>query len=326
METVKRALNHELTLTGETPAAPDWIRLMPPGPEIKGRDGRSWRMDDPASLVAAFNSDSRDIPLDFEHSTELQAPKGLPAPAAAWFKELKVDADGGISGRADWTQAGRNAVESKEYRYISPVFVFDRATGRVVRITSAGLTNQPNLRLEALNHIQAHKQTHDEREAPIMKRVIEALGLPPEADEEKALNAVSTLKAKADAQILSLDKYVPRQDYDTMTQRAMNAEQLLKDGKQNQLDKEIDDEVAKALEAGKITPATADYHRAMCRIDGGLDRFRDFVKVAPEIGGDSGLDKKKPEQGSRISEEEKAVCRNLGITEDAYLKNLKEAS
>ncbi|WP_027360254.1 phage protease [Desulforegula conservatrix] len=317
METVKRALNHEITMAGETPAAPDWVRLMPPGPEIKGRDGRSWRMDDPASLVAAFNSDSRDIPLDFEHSTELQAPKGLPAPAAAWFKELKVDADGGISGRADWTQSGRNAVESKEYRYISPVFVFDRATGRVVRITSAALTNQPNLRLEALNH----QQTHEQGEA-VMKKVFEALGLPEGSDEDKALNAVSALKAKADGQAPSLDKYVPRPDFDAMTQRALNAEKLLKEGAQAQLDKEIDDEVAKALEAGKITPSTADYHRAMCRIDGGLDRFREFVKVAPEIAGVSGLDKKKPESSAGLSDEEKAVCRNLGISEEDYLKNV----
>lgn len=318
METVKRALNHEISLAGETPAAPDWIRLLPTGPEIKGRDGRSWRMDDPAGLVAAFNSDSRDIPLDFEHSTELQAPQGLPAPAAAWIKELKVDADGGISGRADWTQTGRNAVESKEYRYISPVFVFDRASGRIVRITSAALTNQPNLRLEALNH----QQTYEQGETPAMKRVIEALGLPPEADEEKALNAVSALKAKAETQTVSLDKYVPRPDFDAMTQRALNAEKLLKDEKKAQLDKEIEDEVASALEAGKITPATTDYHKAMCGMEGGLDRFREFVKVAPEIAGDSGLEKKKPEKGTGLSDEEKAVCRNLGISEEDYLKNV----
>lgn len=317
MESVKRAINHEISLAGETPAAPDWIRLLPTGPVISGRDGRTWRMDDPAALIAAFNSDARDIPLDFEHSTELQAPQGLPAPAAAWIKELRVDADGGISGRADWTESGRNAVESKEYRYISPVFVFDRASGGIVRITSAALTNQPNLRLEALNHQQKHEQGE-----AVMKRIIEALGLPEGSDEEKALNAVSALKAKADGQSPSLDKYVPRPDFDAMTQRAMNAEKLLKEKKDRQLDKEIEDEVARALEAGKITPATADYHKAMCRMEGGLDRFREFVKVAPEIAGASGLDKKQPEKGSRLSDEEKAVCRNLGISEEDYLKNV----
>ena len=39
-------------------------------------------------------------------------------------------------------------------------------------------------------------------------------------------------------------------------------------------------EIEAALGAGKITPATVEYHKASCRQDGGLERFRDFVKAA----------------------------------------------
>lgn len=129
--------------------APGWIHLIPAGPVV-GRDGREWVNDSPQLILAAFAARGVDLPLDLEHSTELKAPQGEPAPAVGWIKDLQARA-GEIWGRVEWTEAGRNAVESKSYRYVSPVFVFERESKRVVSLTSAGLTNRPNLFLHALN-------------------------------------------------------------------------------------------------------------------------------------------------------------------------------
>ena len=49
----------------------------------------------------------------------------------------------------------------------------------------------------------------------------------------------------------------------------------------------VDAEIDAALRAGKITPASVDYHRAACADAEGLERFRAFVRGAPTIGGDA---------------------------------------
>ena len=36
--------------TGEIP---EWVELLPAGPEIAGRDGRKWKLEDAAAVAAA---------------------------------------------------------------------------------------------------------------------------------------------------------------------------------------------------------------------------------------------------------------------------------
>ena len=136
----------ELPSTG---AVPDWIQLLPPGPNVTGKDGRVWRYD-AATVVAAFNARQRPIPLDWEHSSSHRAPQGLDAPAAGWIVELAARADG-IWGRVEWTERGRQQVVSREYKFVSPAFLQNATTGEISEIVHAGLTNQPNLPLMALN-------------------------------------------------------------------------------------------------------------------------------------------------------------------------------
>jgi phage I-like protein len=55
----------------------------------------------------------------------------------------------------DWTPRGRAAVVSREYRFLSPVFLFERASMRILELTSAALTNRPALHLKAIARAQA---------------------------------------------------------------------------------------------------------------------------------------------------------------------------
>jgi len=289
------ALNFELP-GGE---APEWVMMVPAGPVIEGRDGRSWNNDDPGGVVAAFRAEGRDLPLDWEHSTELLAPEGRPAPAAAWIKEMEVREGGSIWARLDWTPKGAESVANREYRYISPVFIYDRETRRILRIPSAALTNRPNVRLGALNHYQP-----DNEEEVMLKKLLARLGLPEDADEATALNAVQKLQTDLAAALNrsetpSLDKFVPRADYDAATARAVNAEQKLKEKETAELEGAIAAEVDAAVKAGKVTPATRDYYVAMCRQEGGLAEFKKFAAAAPVIGGGSALDgRRAPEAGT----------------------------
>lgn len=303
------ALNFELPSDGN---APEMIELIQAGATLVGRDGRSWINDDPEGVVAALNARGVDLVVDFEHATEICAPNGQQAPAAGWVSGFEVREGGSVWGRVRWTPKGQAAVANREYRYLSPVLIYEKASGRVKSLSSIGLVNKPNLFNQALNHEQRKEPTMD------WKKLLKALGLAEDATQEQALNALAKLQGDLQtalnrAETPSLDKFVPRADYDQALSRATNAEQKLAEQKKTELETAINAEVEAALKAGKVTPATADYHKASCRQDGGLERFREFVKAAPVIGDPSALDGKQPEKGATaLNAEEAKIAEMFG--------------
>lgn len=313
------ALNFQLPNDG---TVPEWVELLPAGVKIQGRDGRWWINDNPDGVVTALKGDERAVPIDFEHSTELKAPKGEEAPAAAWLDDFEVREGGSVWGRSEWTPRGRAAVVNREYRYLSPVIVYEKLTGRVTSIASVGLVNQPNLRLQALN-----RQQTERNKGMDWKQLLIKLGLPEDATLEQALNALGKLQgdlatAMNRADNPSLEKFVPRADYDQALARATNAEQKLATHEKEEQDKAIDTEIDAALKAGKITPGTKDYYTAQCRQEGGLDAFKKFVETAPVIGDPSSLEGKDPngQTGKALNAEEKKIAEMFGNTAEDLQK------
>lgn len=312
------SLNFALPENADT----EWIELIPIGPQVVGRDGRKWINDDPAGIVAAFNADGRDIVIDVEHATEIKAPKGEPAPAAGWITALEVRT-GAVWGKVAWNADGRSAIENRSYRYYSPVFLFEKAGGRIVQMRSVGLTNIPNLRLTALNQ---QTQPPPEQEAIMIKKLLKALGLAEDATEDQALNALTNLQndlavAQNRAQTPDLAKFVPRADYDAALAKATNAEKALADRVKADLDGQITAEVDAALKAGKITPATKDYYTAMCRQENGLEEFKKFVAAAPVIGDPSHLDRQPPKgHESALNTEQQIIADMFGNSAEDIAK------
>ena len=264
-------------------APPEWVQLLPAGPEVIGRDGRKWRLDDAAAVVAATK-----LPLavTYDHAGFFG---GRDAPAAGWVEELEVR-EGAVWGRVEWTERGRDAVAGKSYRFVSPEFTHSADPPRQVgELIGASLTNGPNLDLAAV----ASRAAGDPKETTMTPALIRALGLPADADETACVAAAEALRSRAEAGP-ALDAYVPRADYDRAAQRAAAAEQRLAEQAAAAREAEIESAIGAALEAGKITPATADYHRAACRQEGGLERFRDFAAAAPEIAAPAAAGGAKP--------------------------------
>ncbi|MNZ80162.1 Mu-like prophage I protein [compost metagenome] len=267
-----------------------------------------------------------DLPFDYVHATELKAPNGEEAPAAGWVREYRLNDRGAMEARVEWTERARNAIQSREYRYVSPVFLFDQ-DGRIHRFSSFGLTNKPNLAIKALNA----EQTPPTPETTMdLAAILAALGLPATATEQQAVAAVSAIKsdlqtAQNAERAPSLDKYVPRADYDASVQRAQNAEQQLKQRDQAQLETAINAEIDTALKAGKITPATKAYHVAQCQQDGGLERFREFVKAAPSVT-DPVVPQGQPGTTTALNSEQQTAARLLGLSDAEYLKQTQEAN
>ena len=301
------ALNFELPGDG---SIPEWIELIPAGNPLTGRDGRSWPNPDPDAVVARTRAMARDVPVDVEHATELKAPQGDHAPAIAWVKQLEVR-DGSIWAQVDWLEHGLYLLTSRSYRYFSPVFKFRRDTGEISHITSVGLTNQPNLFISALNRQQSNPEESTVKE--FFKALCIALGLGAELnhekkeDQDKALTALNQMKsdlgtARNSVNNPPLDKFVPRADHDSALQSAVNryqqAEQKLAEIETSGLNEKIETAINAALSAGKITPATVEYHTAQCRQEGGLDRFNKYLEAAPVIAEPSNMDQRQPGSGS----------------------------
>lgn len=92
-----------------------------------------------------FNYDGSELLLDVDHRS-MRAMES-DTKAAGWIYDLKV-VDGlgrldGLYGRIRWTDYGRRLIETREYRFISPVFKVDG--GMPFALVNAGLTNRPAL-------------------------------------------------------------------------------------------------------------------------------------------------------------------------------------
>lgn len=165
-----------------------------------------------------------------------------------------------------------------------------------------------------------------------LDQLLAALGLPAGTSFAAALNHISAMKidlatAINHASQPPLDKFVPKADYDLALNRATEAEGKLSTVQNHILDTAINAEIGTALKAGKITPATKDYHIAQCRMEGGLDRFKAFCQAAPTVAADSNLDTKRPGDGetTALNAEEAQVAAMFGNTAEDITKYGKGA-
>jgi phage I-like protein len=168
-------------------SAPQWLKLVP-AMLFKDRDSRAFLNDLPHDIVAAFAVDQMALPIDMEHSTELNARRGEPAPACGWIEELQVR-DGEVWGRVEWNRLGAGLVRSREYQHYSPVFIYDRPSSRIIKLTSVGLANPSNVTSTALNQHAASPNIY----SPYPGQRTQALSdNMPEKEDAGAINAAES--------------------------------------------------------------------------------------------------------------------------------------
>lgn len=175
-----------LPALAEGQAAPDWVHLLPAPADgkIGTTDSRGpYLVADAAALIAASFAHTARLPIDENHSTDLAAPRGEPAPARGWIIGMEARPDG-IWGQVEWNAAGSDLVIGKAYRAISPVILHDAAKN-IHSILRAGLVNRPNIRgLTAL-----HQQETDMNPSQ-MQELARKLGLAEDATFEAILAAI----------------------------------------------------------------------------------------------------------------------------------------
>lgn len=205
------------------------LRLMPAGEFDAPRGALAgqgpWRLTPAAAerIIAVNRSRSADILIDFEHQALLADTNGKPVPAAGWVdpRSLEFRAEGdepGLYGAVSWAGDTAALIERDEYRYLSPVFPYDDATGEPMDLLHVALTNFPAIdeplfaALSARLCVSARggdlpANPEEDSDMSLLSKLLGALGLPEATSEDAALAGVAALKTKADeaqAQVAAL--------------------------------------------------------------------------------------------------------------------------
>jgi phage I-like protein len=328
-------------------APPEWVMLIPAG-EFSGRDGRGpFRLDSAARVIAATAALglTAGVPIDYDHATDFAAPKGRPAPAAGWIRELK-DRDGALWGRVEWTPHGAKAITSREYRYISPVFQYS-PDGAVTRLLRAGLTNNPNLYLTAISARAAGaiapRAEGGKAMDTLLQQLCEMLGLDDDASPDEVVAAVRALSGSADADddekggrdgaqgdgcaddgaadAMAAGADPARYVAVAQFQRVLGElSQLRVERARERAERAVDD----AIKAGKLIPAQRQWAISYCQADfNGFAAFAARQPAAFAAGFDSAAATfaapPAPAATAALTAVETAICAQLGLSPEDYL-------
>ena len=341
-------LSYSVELNAAEPAAP--IKLLPAG-AFRSVDGRpaecpAWvcTAADAQRVINAANAQKRSIVIDYEHQTLNSEKNGLPAPASGWFKDMEWrEGDGLWASAPEWTDKARQMIADGEYKYLSPVFAYDKNTGAVLKLLHAALTNFPALddlpevALRAAAHFQ-HDQFLENVMPEWLKKLLMSLGIDPD-NEQAATAALTGLKTKADSaaakesEIVALRakaeaaatgnpdqaKFVP---VETMT--ALQTQVAALTAKVNGRD--VEDVIEGARKAGKLLEAQVTWARELGNKD--IAALRSFVDSAPAVAALSQMQTGGHAPGGSaneggLSEAELAVCKSMGIAPEDFKKTQK---
>lgn len=308
---------------------PDAIQLLPAG-AFRALDGRpadvaAWSLNakGAAALVAQVAARKTPIVIDYEHQTLNAAKNGQPAPASGWFGSVEWREGSGLwATGVDWTERARTMIASGEYKFISPVFIYGK-DGSVLRLLHAALTNDPALDGMSAVAALAFDSTLDldpesDPETPMNPEMLKLLGLAETATEAEALEALKALVAKmAEAETGMADlksKSVPL----TAVQDLQGQVAALTANAQA---REVDDLIKPALADGRLLSAMEPWARDLGKSNlAALKQFVDNAQPIAALNGTQSGGQPPANGGNGLSAEQMAVCTQLGLTAEEFIK------
>ena len=171
---------------------PQRLLVCPESSRFEGSDGRVFLNADPQAIVRFFLDGGKDLPIDIEHSTQLQGRKGLPAPAVGWVTALELEGNV-LYAVVNWTEKGAELIRSRAYRYYSPAYfcIKEGSASRITGLASIGLTNIPNLPVPALNHEEGMEGVEMDKIV-----VCNALGIDVQTADEQVVEQINTMRTQ----------------------------------------------------------------------------------------------------------------------------------
>lgn len=345
------------------------FRLFPAG-EFRARDGRpgnvpAWRMDATiaAALIRQLETQGVDLVIDYEHQTLLTEKNGLPAPASGWVKHGTPcgfewrEGDGLYVVNPEWTGRAKGYIDANEYRYISPVFLYDK-TGAVTKVLHIALTNDPALDeqpgiTDAVAAKFSASLSFNPQENTVNEELLEQLrwllNLPVGATAEEVIaqlqKLIDQLKAGPAQAAASFDlvKYLNDQgtqiaalksatpnpaEYVGIAVLKATQDELatsrsdLAALRQQIAGNELEGVVSAALAAGKLLPAQEAWARDLGSKDlAALKGFIDTALVVAPVESQTGG---TPPAGDakELTESQLAICKQLSVSPEDYAKTL----
>lgn len=284
-----------------------------------------------AVQMAAQGNTGGELRIDYEHRSETPIDNS-PVPAAGWFN-LEAREDGLYATNVRWTPKAAQMLTDREYRFFSPVFWEDG--GFIRAVGSLALTNTPAT--VGQEPLLASAMQGD----PMRERLIQLLGLAAEATDEQIeaalqerlaagvqLQAAQGLLASAGitAAIGSDEAQGQALAAAANAQLAARVADLEAENQQlssAQSDADATQVVEEAIAEGKIYAATRPFWLEQAKknpkavkahfasLKAGAAVPNQTLKPAP-AGGAADL-------GSELSEDERAVIAQTGITVEKYL-------
>ena len=95
-----------------------------------------------------MNESNDEILVDVDHKST-KSGNDKDTKAAGWLSKFIVDPIKGLFAKMKLTRYGRDLVDSREYRHLSPVFALN-ANGEPIELHSVGMTNRPALSMKPI--------------------------------------------------------------------------------------------------------------------------------------------------------------------------------
>jgi len=176
-------------------------------------------------------------------------------PASFIPKEFRYESGVGLMLDVEWTQAGKSAVEGKDYSYFSPAFLLRNGVpaGLPTHGEIGSLVNEPAF--EAMEKIAAaHTQTTMEIE-PLVTLGLVPADTAPEAALELAQAALAELRTQAAENVQAAANHTAELESITAARDTLaNEVETLRASLAKVEDEAADSVVAEAVSAGRIAP------------------------------------------------------------------------
>lgn len=297
-------------------------------------------------IVASLNQRQVDMVIDYEHATLKAQETGEPAPASGWLKAAHFSYVNGVgicSTKFEWLDKAKGYIESKEYKYLSPI-IFYTKTGEVVGLHSVALTNTPNLdnlpevQLAALaqDYFTQNSPQQDSEMEELLEQLRWMLNLPLSATAEEvlaelnklsaqikektgvavaangqhlfdALDAIDQIKVAANSQsAVDMTQYVPMAVYQEAVNKAGTAEAAQKA-------KEIDDLIVAACSDGRLTgQATIDWIKDQATTN--PDFVKSHIESLPKIAALSQRQTEQVQLAANHQQQQKPVVDDITVS------------
>lgn len=334
----------------EISGVPAEVKILPLG-KVHSQKGDFLVDEESVELIRKrFKDRKLDLVIDYEHQTLAD----VQAPAGGWIKELYKGSDA-IIAKVEWTPRAAEYLKNKEYRYLSPVVLVRRRDQKATAIHSVALTNTPAIdgMFALVNSLDIEDTAKQEGERIMdLKEIAKLLGLPETATEEEVREVMARagqakeLKAGtsgegdgaaggsetvvANSTILSMlglagDARTEDVAASIMALKAggMDTQAQLLALKQRMEQKEADEEVQKALKAGKITAAQTEWAKEYALKD--PEGFKAFASKAPVVVPQGRIDLKDA-PAAQMEEVDPVILKNCGLSAGDIKKYMKGGS